>query len=386
YTYMGENMNTAAQKIIQAFNLVNSMFHPLNLTILLSSLEVWTQENKISTALEAHELQPHFVQWKQLHRAQPADDLALLLLYKAQAALMGATMQGTACQKDDAGVVAVYQRSMTLESFSVLLTQLLGHSLGMSYDDANHCHCHRHSCVMSRTALLTGGTKDFSNCSIKDFETFLKEKGSSCLFSRSRWRRPSPRMAMCGNGVVEPGEQCDCGTKEACSKDKCCTKTCHFKPGVKCSSGACCRDCQFEHQSSPCRPAADAECDLPDVCTGSSASCPPDRYVQDGHSCAGGSGYCYQGRCRSAELQCQMLYGRGSKNAPTVCYEELNSQKDRFGHCGFQPRRGYRSCNWRDLKCGKLICTYPSSTPFPSQAAAVVYARVRQHLCVSLDY
>ncbi|NXP80173.1 ADA32 protein, partial [Ramphastos sulfuratus] len=361
------------------------MFHPLNLTILLSSLEVWTQENKISTALEAHQLQPRFVQWKQLSRAQPVHDLALLLLYKAQAASTGATMQGTACQSD-AGVVAVYQRFMTVESFSVLLTQLLGHSLGMSYDDAHHCHCHRHTCIMSHMALFTEGTKAFSNCSIKDFETFLKQKGSSCLFSRGSWRRLSFQAAKCGNGVVEPGEQCDCGAGEACSKDKCCTKTCRFQPGVKCSSGLCCSDCQFKQQNTSCRLAADPECDLPEVCTGSSASCPPDLYLQDGHSCGDGTGYCYKGRCQSPELQCQLLYGRGSKSAPTACYEELNSQKDRFGHCGFHPRSGYRSCVWRDLRCGKLICTYPSSTPFPSQAAAVVYARVRQHLCVSLHY
>lgn len=40
---------------------------------------------------------------------------------------------------------------------------------------------------------------------------------------------------------------------------------------------------------------------------------------------------------------------------------------------------------YRDLRCGKLICTYPSSTPLPSDAAAVAYVRVRGHLCVSLD-
>ncbi|NXN10965.1 ADAM2 protein, partial [Indicator maculatus] len=388
YTYMGANTNTAAQKIIQAFNLINRMFHPLNVTILLSSLEVWTQQNKISTAEEAPTLQTSFTQWKRLHRAQLEKDLALLLLYKAQEAMMGATTQGAICQRDGAGAVAVYQKFMSLESFSVLVTQLLAHSLGMKYDDARRCQCRTNACVMSRMALFTGGTKAFSNCSIKDFETFLRQERSRCLLHRGRWRRPSLGMAKCGNGMVEPGEQCDCGAGEviACSKDKCCTATCRFKPGVKCSSGPCCRDCQFMKRNSPCRPAADPECDLPEVCSGSSASCPPDLYLQDGHSCGGGTGYCYKGRCQSPELQCQRLYGRESRNAPTACYEELNSQKDRFGHCGFHPRRGYKSCLWRDLRCGKLVCTYPSSLPYPSGAAAVVYARVQHHLCVSLDY
>ncbi|XP_040984257.1 disintegrin and metalloproteinase domain-containing protein 32-like isoform X1 [Aquila chrysaetos chrysaetos] len=147
-----------------------------------------------------------------------------------------------------------------------------------------------------------------------------------------------------------------------------------------------CLLCQFKQKNSPCRPPADAQCDLAEFCNGSSASCPPDLYVQDGHGCEHGTGYCYKGRCQSPDLQCRRLYGRGSKNAPVACYEELNSQRDRFGHCGFQPRQGYKSCAWRNLRCGKLICTYPYSTPFPSEAAAVLYVQVREHLCISLDY
>lgn len=41
---------------------------------------------------------------------------------------------------------------------------------------------------------------------------------------------------------------------------------------------------------------------------------------------------------------------------------------------------------YRNLRCGKLICTYPYSTPFATDAAAVLYVQVREHLCISLDY
>lgn len=30
-----------------------------------------------------------------------------------------------------------------------------------------------------------------------------------------------PQQAICGNGVVDPGEECDCGWEEDC-KDSCC--------------------------------------------------------------------------------------------------------------------------------------------------------------------
>ncbi|XP_010119130.1 PREDICTED: disintegrin and metalloproteinase domain-containing protein 32-like, partial [Chlamydotis macqueenii] len=231
------------------------------------------------------------------------------------------------------------------------------------------------------------GAKAFSNCSIKDFEDYLKRDRGACLFDRPRLSGTAyQRAAVCGNGVVEPGEQCDCGAVQECLQDKCCSKTCQFKPGVKCASGLCCKKCQFKRRYSPCRPPADAQCDLAEFCNGSSASCPPDLYVQDGHGCEHGTGYCYKGRCQSPDLHCQRLYGRGSRNAPVACYEEVNIQRDRFGHCGLQPRQGYKSCVWRNLRCGKLICTYPYSTPFASDAAAVIYVQVREHLCVSLDY
>uniref|UniRef100_A0A8C0HL43 ADAM metallopeptidase domain 32 n=1 Tax=Buteo japonicus TaxID=224669 RepID=A0A8C0HL43_9AVES len=208
-----------------------------------------------------------------------------------------------------------YQGAVTLESFSVLLAQLLGRSLGISYDDSRDCRCPGRICLMSPEALHVSGAKAFSSCSIGDFETFLKHNGGTCLFNRPRLTGLSyRRVAVCGNGIVERGEQCDCGAAEvgaAGIMDKCCTKMCRFKPGVKCSSGLCCNECQFKQKNSPCRPAAD--CDLAEFCNGSSASCPPDLYVQDGHGCEHGTGYCYKGRCQSPDLQCRRLYGRGSR-------------------------------------------------------------------------
>nr|XP_031362599.1 disintegrin and metalloproteinase domain-containing protein 32 [Lonchura striata domestica] len=387
YNYMGSDPNAARQNIIQAFNLINNMFNPLNVTIVLSSLELWAEGDKILTAGDTDDLLQRFLQWKELSMKPQAHNIASLLGYRDQGALVGAAAPGEACQRDAAATVALYCGNVTLESFSVLLAQVLGHSLGMSSDSPRGCSCPGRVCTMSPEALHFSGMKAFSNCSIRDFEAFLKQGRGGCLFGSPRLRRPSRRSgAVCGNRVVEPGEQCDCGTAQECLKDKCCTKTCRLKPKARCASGLCCKNCQFKWRNSLCRPAADAQCDLPEFCSGSSASCPPDVYVQDGHECGYGTGYCYQGRCQSSDLHCKRLYGRDSKNAPKVCYEEINGQRDRFGHCGFETDRKYRHCTWRDLRCGKLICTYPSYKPFSSSAAAVIYARVRHHLCVSLNY
>ncbi|NXY78964.1 ADA32 protein, partial [Glareola pratincola] len=383
--YLGSDTSAAAQKIIQVFNLVNSVFRPLNVTVVLSALELWKEGNEIPTAGEADVLLQGFLQWKQSRLAQRPSDMACLFVSRDRAEFVGATALGEACQSDAAAAVAVYQRAATLESFSALLAQLLAQSLGVSYDDPQRCRCPGSVCIMTPEALGVSGAKAFSDCSIGDFETFLK-RNRDCPLLRHALRPPSFRATVCGNGVVEPGEQCDCGAAQACAPDTCCTPQCHFKPGTQCSSGPCCERCRFKGKNSQCRPAADTQCDLAEFCNGSSASCPPDLYVQDGHGCEHGTGYCYKGRCQSPDLQCRQLYGRGAKNAPLACYEEVNSQKDRFGHCGNHPKDGYQPCSWTNLECGKLVCIFPDRIPFTKVKGAIIYAQVREHLCVSFDF
>lgn len=43
----------------------------------------------------------------------------------------------------------------------------------------------------------------------------------------------------------------------------------------------------------------------------------------------------------------------------------------------------------RNLICGRLICTYPSRTPYNppnNSTASVIYAFVRDHVCISVDF
>ena len=42
-----------------------------------------------------------------------------------------------------------------------------------------------------------------------------------------------PKMALCGNGVVEEGEECDCGWEEDCEEECCWPQRTNYPPGEK---------------------------------------------------------------------------------------------------------------------------------------------------------
>ncbi|XP_019478194.1 disintegrin and metalloproteinase domain-containing protein 32-like isoform X1 [Meleagris gallopavo] len=390
YRHLGDDKYIMTRKVIQLISFIDSMFSALNVTVRLSSLDVWKTKSKFQTTGSGEMVLLRFLNWKRRRAILRPYEVPFLLMYRDQADFVGVTTPGTLCLYDESGAVAVLQRAVTLESFSVLLAQLLGRSMGMGFDDGRGCHCPTYSCVMESAAIRIGGAKTFSSCSAADLEQFLSHN-RECTFLRPLQAHPDSKVAICGNGLVEQDEECDCGSDaflvclQACAKDVCCTTQCKLKPGTKCSLGLCCEKCQFKAANTLCRPAADAQCDLPEFCNGSSAFCPPDVYVQDGHSCEHNTGYCYHGQCQSAELQCQQFYGRGAKNAPLACYEEINSHQDRFGNCGNRLLDGYQPCSWLNLGCGKLICTYPNRVPFTKLKGAMIYAQVQEHLCVSFD-
>lgn len=56
------------------------MFARLNLTIVLSSLEFWTENNKIPTMGDAEELLQRFLQWKNVHRMLRLQDIMFLFV------------------------------------------------------------------------------------------------------------------------------------------------------------------------------------------------------------------------------------------------------------------------------------------------------------------
>ncbi|KAG0269740.1 hypothetical protein BGZ95_001955 [Linnemannia exigua] len=159
-------------------------------------------------------------------------------------------------------------------------------------------------------------TKLFSPCSIKAICSTIASPSGQCLKPPGTRQLQNSEANICGNGIKETGEQCDCGSAEDCAKDPCCDgATCKFKGNAVCDdlNDGCCQGCQFRAAGQVCRKAI-SECDTEEVCTGTTGDCPEDVRVKNQTPCKGTGTYanvtgleCSNGLCTSRDLQCQQL-------------------------------------------------------------------------------
>ncbi|XP_047405625.1 disintegrin and metalloproteinase domain-containing protein 32 [Sciurus carolinensis] len=384
YDYLGSESTLVTNKVFEIISLVNSAFSQLKVTIVLTSLELWSDKNKISTVGKADELLSRFLEWKQSYLTLRPHDAAYLFIYRDYSSYVGATFPGKMCITPYSAGIILYPKGMTLDAFSVIFAQMLGLSLGIPYDDPMKCRCSEVICAMNLEALQSSGVKTFSNCSLRAFKKFIENVGAKCLQNKPQMQK-SPRP-VCGNGQVEGEEACDCGTAEQCGPASCCDPAnCVLKQGSQCDSGPCCTNCQLSAAGTTCRPMVHPECDMAEVCNGSSPSCPQDIFVHNGQTCKNDKFFCYEGDCHDLDEKCEIWFGKGSRNAPFACYEEIQSQTDRFGNCGVEKNKKFKFCGWRNLICGRLICTYPFRTPYHRDNASVIYAFVRESVCITVD-
>ena len=159
--------------------------------------------------------------------------------------------------------------------------------------------------------------KRFSPCSLKSINKVLqvKARGPKGCFNGKKLKirktikitymipLPEPEISICGNGVVEDGEECDCGWEEDCVEECCWPQRtkysqsqlpCTLRPGKECSpsQGPCCdRECSF-NIGNKCR--EDNGCRDQSYCNGLSTHCPPSNNKPNKTVC-NQEFVCYQG-------------------------------------------------------------------------------------------
>ncbi|XP_023035656.1 zinc metalloproteinase-disintegrin-like atrolysin-A [Drosophila willistoni] len=343
-------------------NVMNVLYEPLNIFLALVGVVIWNKSNEIEITSNATDTLWKFLSYrsKELAITYP-NDFALLLTenkYKDvnNYTILGQAFYATICTSTHSGGI-VAQQSKTLAEVATTMAHEMGHSLGMN-DEYDNCICPDEACIMN------GMSKGFnpvrwSSCSIQSLNTSFSKEITDCLRNKPKKLFESPD---CGNGFVEPWEECDCGLPDYCENPCCNAHTCKLNSGALCATGECCdlETCELQLAGDPCR-KAENECDLPEYCTGESEYCPNDFYRRDAEPCDGGQAYCFHGNCRSHDHQCRIMRGPHATNSEP-CYEQ-NKGGDRLGHCGYnRPGNSFVSCTDENIMCGKLHCTNGNGT------------------------
>uniref|UniRef100_A0A665VR27 ADAM metallopeptidase domain 8b n=1 Tax=Echeneis naucrates TaxID=173247 RepID=A0A665VR27_ECHNA len=344
-----KSLTQSSQKFVELYVVVDNaeqrlvlclqLYRPLNIRIMLVGLEIWTNKDCFDVDLNSETTLDHFLMWRQVELLpRMKHDTAQFVTGKDFIGdTVGLANKFAMCTENSGGVNQDHHDNLI--GLASTIAHEMGHNFGLSHD-APGCMCgpfHSENCVMAEKLSLAF-PEFFSSCSVSQLNEFMERAQPNCLGKPSSVNTltPGPR---CGNGLLDPGEECDCGTVEECKSPCCDASTCRLTEGSQCSHGQCCDNCQLRSSGSVCRMSA-GDCDLPEYCTGVSGDCPDDAFEMNGKACFDRvAGFCYNGQCPSYEQHCWRLFGLGTVSA----------------NCG-RSKYGFTRCAPQDLKCGSIFC------------------------------
>ncbi|XP_060883770.1 snake venom metalloproteinase-disintegrin-like mocarhagin [Labrus mixtus] len=362
-------------RILGVVNHIDKLYRTLNIRVMLVGLEIWSSGNFINVDDNSEIALDHFLMWRQsdLLRRVKHDNAQFVTGKDFEGDTVGLANKFAMCTENSGGVNQDHHNNPI--GLASTIAHEMGHNFGLSHDAAG-CVCgpsySSGNCVMA-DKLRTGTQafpEFFSSCSVEQLAEFMERAQPSCL------TRPGSVKTVavgphCGNALLDPGEECDCGTVEECKNPCCDASTCRLTEGSQCAHGLCCDNCQFAVSGSVCRKTS-GDCDLPEYCTGVSQDCPEDSFELNGKPCyEQAQGYCYDGRCPTYEQHCWRLFGQGSRVGPDMCFD-LNKRGEEGANCG-RSRTGYVSCARPNLKCGSMFCVGGGDSITGKRASYTVY-------------
>nr|AMB36352.1 metalloproteinase of class P-III MPIII-1 [Vipera ammodytes ammodytes] len=360
-TKYNNNSTAIRTRIYEMVNTLNVVFRYMNIRVALVYLEMWTNRDLINVASAGNVTLNLFGEWRErdLLNRRKHDNAQLLTAIDFDRETIGLAHISSMCQsKRSVGIVE--DHSNINLPVAITMAHEIGHNLGMSHDTVN-CTCGANSCIMA-PILSNPPPLYFSNCSQNYYQTFLTNYRPDCTLIRPL-RTDIVSPPVCGNELLEKGEECDCGSPENCRYRCCDAASCKLHSWVQCESGECCNQCKFKSAGILCR-GRRSKCDKSEYCTGQSADCPIDRFHSNGKLCLNKTGYCYNGTCPKMENQCHALFGPDATVGQDGCFE-WNKKGEGIYYCRKENDVPI-PCAAEDVKCGRLFCEILPNTCKPA--------------------
>uniref|UniRef100_A0A8D2BLB8 ADAM metallopeptidase domain 22 n=1 Tax=Sus scrofa TaxID=9823 RepID=A0A8D2BLB8_PIG len=350
--------NTYAKSVVNMADLIYK--DQLKTRIVLVAMETWAADNKFAISENPLITLREFMKYRRDFIKEKSDAVHLFSGSQFESSRSGAAYIGGICSLLKGGGVNEFGKT---DLMAVTLAQSLAHNIGIISDKrklaSGECKCEDtwSGCIMGDTGYYL--PKKFTQCNIEEYHDFLNSGGGACLFNKPSKLLDPPE---CGNGFIETGEECDCGTPAECVLEgaECCKK-CTLTQDSQCSDGLCCKKCKFQPMGTVCREAVN-DCDIRETCSGNSSQCAPNIHKMDGYSCDGVQGICFGGRCKTRDRQCKYIWGQKVTASDKYCYEKLNIEGTEKGNCG-KDKDTWIQCNKRDVLCGYLLCTNIGNIP-----------------------
>ncbi|XP_068942304.1 disintegrin and metalloproteinase domain-containing protein 22 isoform X1 [Petaurus breviceps papuanus] len=350
--------NTYAKSVVNMADLIYK--EQLKTRIVLVAMETWAADNKFTISEKPLTTLREFMKYRKDFIKEKSDAVHLFSGSRFESSRSGAAYIGGICSLLKGGGVNEFGKT---DLMAVTLAQSLAHNLGIFSDKrklvSGECKCEDtwSGCIMGDTGYYL--PKKFSQCNVDEYHDFLNNGGGACLFNKPSKLLDPPE---CGNGFVETGEECDCGSLAECAREGAdCCKKCTLTEDSQCSDGLCCKKCKFQPIGTVCREAVN-DCDIQETCTGNSSQCAPNIHKMDGYSCDNFQGICFGGRCKTRDRQCKYIWGQKVTASDKYCYEKLNIEGTEKGNCG-RDKDTWIQCNKQDVLCGYLLCTNIGNIP-----------------------
>uniref|UniRef100_A0A8D8WTN9 Disintegrin and metalloproteinase domain-containing protein 12 n=1 Tax=Cacopsylla melanoneura TaxID=428564 RepID=A0A8D8WTN9_9HEMI len=341
-------------------NVINALYEKLNIFVALVGVVIWTETDEIPFNTNGDLTLNNFLTYRRerLVREHPNDNAQLLTGMTFQDGVVGKALKGPICTYEFSGGVNVDHNS-AVGLVATTVAHEMGHNLGMEHDTSSgqtpECKCPSDRCIMSPSSSSISPT-EWSSCSQEYLALAFDHGMDYCMRNKPAALFNGP---VCGNGFVEEGEACDCGSRldNSSTCAHCCNATtCTLHAHAQCATGKCCNltSCQLHAAGHECRFAVRG-CDLPEFCTGDSEFCPDDVFKMNGEICAGDA-YCYEGSCRTLDDQCRLLWGPSGTSADKECFKK-NTKGNKDGNCGFNLlEKTFTKCTEEDIMCGLVQC------------------------------